>query len=221
MARQAVDEIRGAPAPTASRDYGGERVLVVPRAAVLDEAGWRGVRTGTLEQTIAAIAERGEFQPRAEVEDDPGWKQPIPYLVLRDGGRLFLMRRSRAGADARLHDRYSIGIGGHVNPADGGVDGALRRGGRGEIDADFEPEFRPLGLLNDDSDPVGAVHLGLVYVAEAAGRPVRVRETEKLSGDFVATGEVERVRDRLETWSALLFDFLVTARSGGRASGVR
>src|SRR4051794_41901099 len=65
------------------------------------------------------------------MEQDPTWKQVIPYPVLRDGDRWFLMRRTRSGGDARLHDRYSIGVGGHVNPEDGGLGGdleiALRR----------------------------------------------------------------------------------------------
>ena len=71
-------------------------------------------------------AEHGEFRPRAEAETDPSWKQLIPYLVLRDGERIFLMRRTKAGGDERLHDRYTIGVGGHVNPEDGDVVGGLQ-----------------------------------------------------------------------------------------------
>jgi predicted NUDIX family phosphoesterase len=142
-------------------------------------------------------------------EDDPSWKQVIPYLLLRDGSRIFLMRRTRAGGDVRLHDRYSIGIGGHVNPDDGDVQGGMRREWAEEIEADFEPEFRPIGVLNDDSNAVGAVHLGLVYEADAGGRTVAIREREKLDGQFASLVEVSAVADRLETWSALLFDFLV------------
>ena len=128
--------------------------------------------------------------------------------MLRDGERLFLMKRTKAGGDERLHERYSIGIGGHVNPDDGGVVGGLVREWSEEIAADFTPEFTPLGLLNDDDNSVGAVHLGLVYEADAGSRPVAIRETDKLSGAFATFEDVAEVRDRLETWSALLFDFL-------------
>ena len=117
------------------------------------------------------------------MEVDPSFKQVIPYLVLRDGERYFLMRRTRAGVDARLHDRYSIGVGGHLNPGDGGVLGGLRREWHEELVADFEPAFRLVGLLNDDTTEVGAVHLGAVYVADAAGRPVddpRDRQAHRL-----------------------------------------
>ena len=102
--------------------------------------------------------------------------------MLRDGERIFLMRRTRAGGDARLHDRYSIGVGGHVNPEDGDVVGGLRREWAEEIVADFEPEFEPLGVLNDDNNPVGAVHLGLVYRRRGGGRPVAIRETRQARG---------------------------------------
>ena len=94
------------------------------------------------------------------------------------------MRRTRAGGDARLHDRWSIGVGGHLNPGDADLFGGLRREWREELVADFEPAFEPLALLNDDTTDVGAVHLGIVFVADAAGRPVAVRETDKLEGRF-------------------------------------
>jgi predicted NUDIX family phosphoesterase len=194
-------------------------VLGVPRARIPGGLGWRGLRPTPLEPYLAVIAGEGAYRPRSEVEDDPSWKQIIPYVALRDGERIFLMRRTRAGSDARLHERYSIGIGGHVNPTDGGLLGGMAREWREEVVADFEPRFVPLGVLNDDEDPVGQVHLGLVFAADAGGRPVAIRETDKLSGEFVALSGVRAVADRLETWSSLLFDFL--AGAGNAAGGMR
>ena len=101
-------------------------------------------------------------------------------------------------------------MGGHLNPGDDGVLGGLRREWREELDADFEPVFEPLAMLNDDTTDVGAVHLGIVFVADAAGRPVRVREHEKLTGSFAAAGEVAAVAEHLETWSRLVFDAIET-----------
>jgi len=185
-----------------------ELVLVVPRAALMGDPGWLGVTTDGLEGFEAIVAREGEFRPRGEMEIDRSWKQVIPYLVLRDGPRYFLMRRTKAGADARLHDRYSIGVGGHLNPGDGDLAGGLRREWREEVDADFEPAFHLIGLLNDDSTEVGSVHVGAVYVADAGGRPVAIRETEKLSGSFASAAEAAAVVDRMETWSALVFEHL-------------
>jgi predicted NUDIX family phosphoesterase len=202
-----------------------EDVLVVPTAAVLQELGggtaWHGIlraaeMTQAGETAVADVIRRlGTFRPRSAMEEDPRWKQVIPYPVLRDRERWFLMRRTRAGADPRLHDRFSIGVGGHVNPADGGLDGdlskALRREWTEELDVDFVPAFRFVGLLNDDTTPVGAVHLGLVYEGDAAGRPVAIRETDKLTGRFAESHEVAAVAESLETWSRLAFEFIENA----------
>ncbi len=185
-----------------------ELVLVVPRAVLMDREGWLGVRRGGVDAALDVVAREGFFMRRGDAEDDPSHKQVIPYLVLRDGERWFLMRRTRAGGDARLHDMWSIGVGGHLNPGDGDIPGGLRREWAEELDASFVPEFAPVGLLNDDSTAVGAVHVGFVYVADAAGRAVRIREADKLEGSFVTGAEVAAVRDDLETWSRLAFDVL-------------
>jgi predicted NUDIX family phosphoesterase len=185
-------------------DAGAERVLVVPRARLMGDPGWYGVRTDGLDDFEALVADWGRFEPRAAMEVDPGHKQVIPYLVLRDGERIFLMRRTRAGGDPRLHDRWSIGVGGHLNAGDPDLAGGLRREWREELDAAWDPVFRLVGLLNDDTTDVGRVHVGAIYVADAAGRPVAVRETDKLAGSFATLSEVLAVRDRLESWSRLL-----------------
>jgi predicted NUDIX family phosphoesterase len=185
-----------------------EQVLVVPRASVIRGEGWLGMRADGLEATLEAVRTDGFFMRRGDAEDDPTHKQVIPYLVLRDGHRWFLMRRTRAGGDARLHDLWSIGVGGHLNPGDGDVEGGLRREWAEELVADFEPAFEPVGLLNDDTTPAGAVHLGVVFVADAGGRAVTIREVDKLTGAFATTDDVAAVRDAMETWSRLVFDAL-------------
>ena len=188
-----------------------ERVLVVPRDVVPDRAGWHGLRTDEIDECLAVVKEHGRYEPRAAMEVDRSWKQIIPYLVLRDGERYFLMRRTRAGGDARLHDRWSIGVGGHVDPGDDGLAGGLQREWHEELVADFEPTFTPYALLNDDTTEVGAVHLGVVVLADAEGRLVSVRETEKLSGAFATPGEVAAGADHLETWSRIVFEALEAA----------
>jgi predicted NUDIX family phosphoesterase len=193
----------------------GELVLVIPRASIMADPGWHGLRSDvtTAPDFEALVARDGEFRPRAEMESDPAWKQVIPYLVLLDGMRYFLMRRTKAGSDERLHDRWSIGVGGHLNPGDGDLAGGLRREWREEVDADFEPEFELLGLLNDDTTDVGSVHVGAVYLADARGRPVSIRETDKLIGAFAQPAEVAAVVDHMESWSALVFEHLEGVRA--------
>ena len=192
----------------------GERVLVVPRDLVPDRGAWYGLRTEGLAAFLDVVGADGRYEPRDRMERDPSFKQVIPYIVLRDRERYFLMRRTRAGGDERLHDRWSIGVGGHLNPGDDGLYGGLRREWREELVADFEPAFEPLALLNDDTTDVGAVHLGVVFIADAAGRPVEVRETHKLTGSFAAPAEVAAGADHLETWSRIVFEALEAAPAG-------
>jgi predicted NUDIX family phosphoesterase len=121
------------------------------------------------------------------------------------------MERTDAGRDPRLHRKATIGIGGHLNPVDGDTDpleAGLRREWREELVTDWEPEFQAIGLLNDDGNSVGSVHLGVVFVVEAAGRGVEVREREKLSGRMVPVEELALVWERLETWSQLVAEAL-------------
>jgi predicted NUDIX family phosphoesterase len=187
-----------------------EKVLVLPRERVpggCDFTGLRSAGQADMAELRRAVAEHGRYLDRPLAEESPAWKQLIPYVVVQDGALTFLMERTSAGGDPRLHRKASIGVGGHLNPVDAGEDplqGALRREWAEELEAGWEPQFQLLGLLNDDSNPVGSVHLGVVFRVDAAGRPVRVRETDKLSGRMADASEVAAAWDRLETWSQLV-----------------
>jgi predicted NUDIX family phosphoesterase len=184
-----------------------ELVYAVPREALFGEiVPWLGVRREGVADILERARVAGDYVPRPAAETDRSLKQIIPYLVLRDGDRIFLMKRTRAGGDARLHDLCTIGVGGHLNPGDGSFEGGLVREWREELEADFLPDFEFVGLLNDDTVEVGVHHLGIVYVADAAGRPVKVRETHKLSGSFEALGVVRAAYGLMETWSQLAVD---------------
>ena len=74
-----------------------EQVYIVPRAAVPDQAAWHGLRTDGLDAFVAALERDGRYEPRDRMERDPSCKQVIPYLVLRDGPRFFLMQRTTGG----------------------------------------------------------------------------------------------------------------------------
>ena len=189
-----------------------ERVLVLPRDRVPGGADFHGMRPAdgaALDGLRAAVMAHGRYLDRPIAEDDPTHKQLIPYVVVRSGESVFLMHRTDAGGDPRLHGRASIGVGGHLNPVDEGEDAlmaGLRREWDEELVTDWEPRFELVGLLNDDTNPVGAVHLGVVFTVEAEGRSVAVREQDKLVGAFAGADEVAASWERLETWSRLVAD---------------
>jgi predicted NUDIX family phosphoesterase len=192
-----------------------EQVLVLPRDRVPGGCDFSGIRPAAdadLAELRAAIRTAGRFMDRPLAEESRDFKQLIPYVVVRDRPRVYLLERSAAGGDPRLHGKASIGIGGHLNPVDEGDDplaDGLRREWSEELVADWEPEFRLVGLLNDDSNAVGSVHLGVVFEVEAAGRPVEVREREKLTGRFATVAEVREAEERMETWSRLVAEHLL------------
>ena len=167
----------------------------------------------------ASIARDGFFVERAVAERTPSWKQIIPYTIVQCGERILLTRRTKNGGEARLHDKHSIGIGGHINPVDlenraGEPRNPLPAGARREIGEELELrgtcELSPVGLLNDDSNSVGAVHVGVVHVLRVEGT-VEVREKEQLEGRLVTPSELRELAERgtnLETWTRLLLPHL-------------
>jgi predicted NUDIX family phosphoesterase len=191
-----------------------EHVLVIPRDRVPGGCDFTGIRPAdeaTLGEMQAVVAGHGRFLEREIAEANPSLKQLIPYIVVRSGELVFLMERSDGGGDPRLHRKASIGVGGHVNPIDGEADplaAGLRREWGEELIADWEPQVRLIGLLNDDSNPVGSVHLGVVFEVDAHGRALMVREREKLSGGWADGDGLRAAADRLETWSRLVAEHL-------------
>src|SRR5262249_5381996 len=129
------------------------------------------------------VPEYAQFRPRSEVEDDPGFKQIIPYVVFRCGEAGFCYTRGTSQGEARLPSLGSLGVGGHVAEAD--ADGArtleayelaLRRELDEEVVVKSEGTIHRVGLINDDSTPVGQVHLGVVHLYELEQARVAPRE---------------------------------------------
>jgi len=195
-----------------------EEILGIPRELALPTGAWTGLRafdnTEEGEHEIARLDGLSQARPRRELELDPSWKQPIPYAVAlyrpvgapADDTHLFWMDRLAGGSDKRLHGRASFGVGGHISPNDGGIRAALAREWVEEVATPALPAFTPIGLLNDDGDDVGRVHLGVVFVAALMSPSIHIRETHKLAGSLVPISEALRRKGELEGWSARLID---------------
>jgi predicted NUDIX family phosphoesterase len=206
-------------------DKAEERVLGVPREALRNDGLLiQGFRAQPLDGLLGLVAARGVFRRRSEAEEDPDWKQIIPYAVVRSGARIFLMRRSAQGAEARLHHRFSIGVGGHINPGEAEPERRVLDGLERELDEELvwpaARRVQPIGILNDDSSDVGRVHFGIVFLVDVEEPAVAVRETDLLDGRFVEADELSRSLEAMESWSrfiagALLDGKLRLPRPGG------
>ena len=203
-----------------------EEIVGIPRNLALPAGAWTGLRAFRSpeegEREITRLDALAQARPRRELELDPSWKQPIPYAVAlyhHEGApesevQLFWMDRLAGGSDKRLHGRASFGVGGHISPNDGGIRAALAREWAEEVATPIIPQFTPLGLLNDDGDDVGRVHLGVVFIATLTSPSIHIRETHKLAGSLVPVSEALRRKDELEGWSARLIDTIAKVAAG-------
>ncbi len=193
--------------------YAGEQVLVVPRA-LLDEIGtFEGIRTEGLYAAVKRLLDPAShfFMDRAEAEEDPSHKQLIPYCVFRCGDKILHYTRGKSGGESRLHAKISVGVGGHVNPVDmdGGKTGAdvyhaaVTREIEEELYLPEKHQHRVIALLNDESNPVGQVHLGIVHLIDLESDAVSSREDALMDLTFTRLSDLNGpLFDRLETWSA-------------------
>jgi len=194
-----------------------EQVLCVKREDMFPDGAWHGFVSQDLGRHQALIRERHFFKPRAEVENDPGYQQIIPYVVFRHDGRYFLTHRLRASSEKRLRKQYSLGIGGHINPGDleagdPNLDGLRREWGE-EVIYDGKFEAQLIGLLNDDSSPVSKVHLGVVFLVDGDSPNISIRETDKLAGELLTLDEMRIYYLGMESWSQMVYDRLAGGAS--------
>jgi predicted NUDIX family phosphoesterase len=200
-----------------------EHVLCVRRDDLFPDRTWHGFVDEGLERAQRVMREAAFFMPRAEVEDDPSYQQIIPYLVFRHGDRYLLTRRLKASSEKRLRQLYSLGVGGHINPGDlehgDPISDGLKREWEEEVEYAGAFESTLLGLINDDSSPVSRVHLGVVFLIDGDSPDIRIRETDKLSGELLTLDEMRIYYLAMESWSQVVYDRLVADRAA--ASGAR
>ena len=202
-----------------------EFVYVIPRSELFPDCTPHGFQafgdTSPESDFHSRVVAGGYFVERPYAERSPALKQVIPYAVVVKDGQILLLRRTKGGGEARLHDKLTIGVGGHVNPVDledtipnnsprDPLPAATRREVSEELLIDGTYEVRSIGILNDDTNPVGAVHVGLVQVITVEGT-VEIRETDQLEGRLVSVNELRTLLadgENFETWSSFLIPHL-------------
>ena len=153
------------------------------------------------------------FMDREVAEQDSSFKQIIPYGIFVRDGKILHYTRGGSGGEARLHDKGSLGIGGHINPIDNQEDtitlatymAGVDREVREEISINGSYTQRVIGAINDDTNDVGAVHLGIVHLFELESGDVTSNESALANLSFKSPEELEssELFDRLETWAQL------------------
>lgn len=187
-----------------------EEVLVVFRDILFPDGAHQGIKVEGVDDILDIIAREAQFLPRFQVEEDPSFKQIIPYLVFAHNGMVFLMQRIENHSEARLANLYSLGIGGHLRK--GEIDGKdifawAKREFEEEVDYQGDLTIKVLGLLNDESNEVGKVHTGLVLLLEGTSGQIRVKDEHK-SGKLTNFDEAGLLYEQMENWSKIVFETL-------------
>ena len=194
-----------------------ENVLVV-RRSLFDQLGsFQGINFES-HKYLDAFLSRGNnfFLPRPEAENNPAYKQIIPYALIAFGNRVVYYVRGKKAGEQRLVAKGSIGIGGHMNEGDESLfaldEQAYRVGVEREVNEeikiDTQFDDRIVALLNDDTTDVGRVHLGVVHVFTLAEPKVEKREAMITGLTFLTKEELVARRESLETWSQICVDSL-------------
>ncbi len=194
-----------------------EQVLVVPTLLFHEIGHFQGF-CADADRYLKTLLDPAytSYRPRNEMEQDPSFKQLIPYCIFRCNGEIFSYRRDKGQGESRLLGKRSVGIGGHISTVDEAAGGSsYLEGMRREIEEEvfLESGYRHecVGLINDDLTEVGKVHLGIVHIFDLDAPQVRPREQSIIQTGFATPTDLLRDRDQFETWSQICLDHLFAA----------
>lgn len=187
-----------------------EQILVVKRTELFPNGTWKGLKAVDFAWYLDVIQNKKEFTSRGPVETNFNYKQIIPYLIFTHDGKYFLMQRQAKASESRLASKYSLGIGGHLRQED--LQGNsffewAQREFHEEVNYAGTLEVTPLGVLNDDSNDVGKVHIGFVLLLKGNSPDISIK-SELAAGSLLSLDECKAKYAAMETWSQLAFDFI-------------
>lgn len=192
-----------------------EKVLVFPRSLFEQLGVFQGF-SADVNRYLPAILDKknNSFQPRAQAETNPDFKQIIPYVVVTDGKSILHYVRGKKAGEQRLVAKGSIGIGGHINDEDHSLfavglqafQEAVEREVREELSVQGSFDAKPVGLINDDSTEVGRVHFGVVHLLFRTPDKVKKNEQVITQVEFLPIEELKAKREQMESWSQLCLD---------------
>ena len=200
-----------------------EQILVVPRKILFGKKnkryfeGFQARKNLDFENTIKKHSRfilRKTTSPKqpTPAEQDESMKQIIPYIIFKYKDKYFVYKRLSRSEEERLREKYSMGIGGHINPIDVNSGNILWEGMKREFEEEVEYPYdykaKIIGFINDDKDSVGRVHFGVIFLVEGSNSKIDVKELDKLSGKIMTLHEAKKLRDKMEGWSQIVFDWL-------------
>lgn len=193
-----------------------EQIIVVSRELLFDNE--KNTFNGFLSKNdvqgeeIFNTFKNYEVKRRGDMEEDPSYKQLISYCLLEnENDEILVYQRLSGGGEERLHGQSSVGVGGHMNNVVGAdsINEVLRVNAQRELNEevglseDRSQNMEYIGFINDDTNAVGKVHIGVVFKIKVKSSDVEVRETDTLKINWVSQDEINDL-NHFESWSALI-----------------
>lgn len=191
-----------------------EHVLAIPRASFEKAGAFQGFNQVTKTHLNEFFSGVAVFLPRPDAEQDISWKQLIPYCILTCNGKILSYERGKTSGEKRLVSKKSIGVGGHINPVDSNgknfdqtaYEATVKRELFEELIISGSVTSKIRGLINDDSNSVGSVHLGVIEVFVLENENVKPNEAALRNIQFLTVEQLQAERDSLEPWSQIALD---------------
>ena len=192
-----------------------EQILVVKRDTLFDGEtnAFNGFISKDDNRYKEIVKTFGEFEVnrRGDMEEDPSYKQLISYCIITNNDETLVYKRLEGGGETRLHGLLSIGVGGHMNDVEdeADIDGKLRVNAARELEeevglsADDVKNIEVHGLINDDGNDVGKVHIGLVLKIDVEKDKVINNEEDTIALEWVKNDILETMSP-YESWSELI-----------------
>jgi predicted NUDIX family phosphoesterase len=198
--------------------FQGEMVLVIPDATIRKHLGdgfdFFPSKTGMIP---AEIASHAKYLKRYIAEEDESYRQLIPYVIIKrtveTKSEFLLFKRLSTQDEKRLHNLFSLGAGGHINPCDDEMENPLITGLHRELREElFLPDNIELvfkGWIYSTIDPVSRVHVGMVFLLNLSQGDAGIRENDKMTSEWCDIGELWTRYDLMEGWSRIIMDNLL------------
>lgn len=194
-------------------------IMVIESKLLFQKKYFSGFISHSLINYESIILQHHEWLDRKIAESNYSYKQPIGYSVIYNPKikKLFLYQRSQKTEyykERRLHGKYSCGIGGHIEKFDVASSNPLNSSVIRELSEEIklnEAVFpNTIGYINDDSDDVGKVHFGILYIIEFDGNITIPENSEIIGGEFVSLDEYDKIcnisPNNIENWSRIILN---------------
>jgi len=193
-----------------------KHIMVVERRILLEDSPFEGFRPQNEVDYESKILKHFKYMERSLAEKDPNYKQPISYAMIVNPKlkQIFAYQRSTEDsnyAEKRLQGKWSWGVGGHIEKFDTKNGNPLRTSMLRELDEEvyingcIKPKL--LGYINDDSNDVGKVHFGVLYIIETDAKSIRPKDSEIDNGKLRPISELEKIctspQFSVEEWSRI------------------